>query len=114
MVTLLTVTIPSVATVAPVVAPNVDIPVTFNVPPICVFKEIPTPPFTIKAPVSLSVELVTLLIVTTPSAETVAPVVAPNVDTPVTSNVPSSLVVPLTSNLYVGTETPMPTLALSI
>jgi len=87
-VALFTATTPSADTVAPVVEPNVVTPVTSNVPPICVFLAIPAPPVTFNAPVVVLDDSVALFTATTPSAETVAPVVEPNVVTPVTSNVP--------------------------
>ena len=80
------VTTPAPETVAPVVEPNVEIPVTPNVPPILAFSAIPTPPVTFRAPVVEVVDVVALGISTTPAAETVAPVVEPNVEIPVTSN----------------------------
>ena len=48
------------------------------VPPTFKLLSIPTPPLTIRAPVSLSFDCVVLLIVTTPASDTVAAVEVPN------------------------------------
>ena len=103
VVAFVTATTPAADTVVPVVEPNVDIPVTSNVPPIFAFSVIPTPPTTVNAPVLIDVEVVALLIATTPAADTVAPVVEPNVDIPVTVKLSATITSDVVCPIVIGT-----------
>ena len=67
----MSVTCPSIS---PVTLP-VIVPVTFSVPPICVFLAIPTPPSTINAPVTVLDACVVLFKFTAPVTSSVPPIV---------------------------------------